>query len=109
MRPSAKAGVVVLGLVLAFVAAWVAVDLRQRATQGPDAQASAGMYAFGDLVLGVGVFGVLALIPAALALVWLRPVARFWSALVAGALLFALIGVLALAASVVAKASTNHW
>jgi hypothetical protein len=36
-------------------------------TQGSIAQASSGMYAFGDLILFIGVFGVLALIPTGLA------------------------------------------
>jgi hypothetical protein len=108
-RPSAKVGIVFLGLVLALVVAWVAVFLRQLATQGPAAQASAGMYAFGDLMLGVAVFGVLAVVPIALALYWLRPVALFWSALLWGALLFALTGIGALAANHWATPSTGSW
>jgi len=36
-------------------------------TQGPIAQASSGMYAFGDLLLFIVIFGVLALIPTGLA------------------------------------------
>lgn len=59
------------------------------------------MYGFGDLLLGVAVFGVLALAPVGLALYWLRPVARFWSVLQWGAIIFALTGFLAVA--------VNHW
>jgi len=109
LRLPAKIGAVALGLVVAFAVAWIAVEVRQRTTQGPDAQASAGMYAFGDLLLGVAVFGVIALLPLALGLYWLRPVARFWSALVGGALLFAMTGILALAAGLIAGGSTSSW
>src|SRR5262249_3867090 len=42
---------------------------------------SSGMYAFGDAFIFVVVFGVIALIPTALALYWLRPYRRFWLAL----------------------------
>ncbi len=109
LRLSTRIGCIFLGLVVALAVAWIAVELRQRATQGPDALASSGMYAFGDLVLGVGVFGVLALVPMALTLYWLRPVARFWSALQWGAILFALTGCLAVAASIWALQSRSAW
>ncbi|HVT72406.1 MAG TPA: hypothetical protein VHD61_04665 [Lacunisphaera sp.] len=79
LRPASKIGLVTLGLVVAWAAAWCAMEIRQHLTNGPEAQASSGMYAFGDLVLGVGVFAVIALLPLALALFWLRPMARFWS------------------------------
>ncbi|HZJ23657.1 MAG TPA: hypothetical protein VFD54_10130 [Anaerolineales bacterium] len=42
-------------------------DTWQQFTQDAAAQASAGRYAGGDLLLYMGVFGVLALIPTALA------------------------------------------
>jgi hypothetical protein len=109
LRPATKVSIVFLGLIVAAAIAWAAVVLHQRLTDDPDAQASSGMYALGDLVLGVAVFGVLALVPIALALYWLRPVARFWSALLGGAMLFAVTGFVALAASVWTNPSTNHW
>jgi hypothetical protein len=109
LRPSAKAGIVVGGFAAAFAVAWVAVEIRQRLTQGPEAQASAGMYAFGDLVLGVFVFGVLALVPLGLALYWLRPVAHFWTNLTRGAVLFALTGPLALIVSGWLRQSAGNW
>ena len=87
-HPTARAGIVFVGLVVAFAAAWVAVEVRQRLTQGPAAQASSGMDAAGDLMLGVAVFGLLALVPVGLGLFWLRSVAWFWPLLTGSALLF---------------------
>jgi hypothetical protein len=109
LRLSAKIGIVIALLMLALGIAFSAVVLREHLTQGPDALASSGMYAFGDLVLGVAVFWVLALLPASLTLYWLRPVARFWSVLALSALLFALTGVAAVAANAWASDATNHW
>lgn len=109
MRVLTKVAAVFVGLVLAFAAAWIAVDVRQRAPQGPEAQASAGMYAFGDLVLGVTVFGGVALVPLALGLYWLRAVDKFWSALTWGAMLFALTGLVALAANMWNQSSSSSW
>ena len=109
LRPSAKAGIVAGGFAAALVVAWVAVDIRQRLTQGPEAQASAGMYAFGDLMMGVAVFGLLSLLPLALGLYWLRSHAPFWSAFARGAVLFALTGPLALVVSGWLSQSAGNW
>ena len=81
MRPALKAGLVAAGYLGAFFIASAAVALRVASTSGPVAQASSGMYAFGDAVLFVAVFGLLALVPTAAALYWLRPYRRFWIAL----------------------------
>jgi hypothetical protein len=108
-RPAAKIGIVFLGLVVAFAAPWAAVAIRQHFTQGPDSQASSGMYAFGDFALGVAVFGLLALVPIGLALYWLRPVVWFWSALAGAAMLFAFTGLAALTATILALESRNSW
>ena len=62
------------------------VYIRQLDTQGPDAQASAGMYAFGDFMLFVAVFGIAALLPTGLGLYYLRPVRFFWTFLAIAAL-----------------------
>jgi hypothetical protein len=63
----AKFGLVLGGYVAACFFAGGFVYVYQLFTQDASAQASAGMYAFGDLFLFVGVFGVLALIPTGLA------------------------------------------
>jgi hypothetical protein len=67
----AKLGLVIGGYVAACLIASGVVYVWELFTQGPIAQASSGMYAFGDLLLFIGIFGVLALIPTGLALYFL--------------------------------------
>jgi len=62
-----KVGLVIGGYVVACLIASAVVYVWELFTQGPIAQASSGMYAFGDLLLFIGVFGGLALIPTGLA------------------------------------------
>jgi len=109
LRTPAKIGIVFTGLVLACAIAWVAVELRQLVTPAALVQGSPGMYAFGDTLVGVAVFGVVALVPLALALYWLRPVVLFWSVLVAGATMWALTGIAALAVNIWAGSTGNWW
>src|SRR5690242_1891330 len=63
MRGYAKAGIVIGGYVLAFAIASAAVALHMATTNQADASAASGMYAFGDTILFVAVFGVVALVP----------------------------------------------
>lgn len=63
-----KIAVVAGGYIAAFLVAATAVAIRIANTSGPDAQASSGMYAFGDALLFVAVFGVSALGPTGAAL-----------------------------------------
>ena len=80
----------------AFATALIALDQRLRATaHSPDVQASGGMHAFGDGLLFLFVFGLVALLPTALALYYLRPARKFWSALSLGALAVASTGLAA--------------
>lgn len=81
LKPFLKLAVVVGGYIAAFLVASVAVAIRLANTSGPDAQASSGMYAFGDAVLFVAVFGVSALVPTGAALLFLRPYRYFWTVL----------------------------
>ena len=62
-----KVGLVIGGYVAACLIASAVVYVWELFTQDPIAQASSGMYAFGDLLLFIGVFGGLALIPTGLA------------------------------------------
>ncbi len=78
MRPALKIGMVAGGYAGAFLIASAVVAIRVAGTSGPDAQASSGMYAFGDAFLFIAVFGLLALLPTAAALYFLRPSRRFW-------------------------------
>ena len=68
MSRLAKLGLVIGGYLAACLIALGAVYVNQLFTQDEVAsQASAGMYAFGDFILFIGVFVVLALIPTGLA------------------------------------------
>ena len=66
-----KLGLVIGGYVVACLIASAVVYVWQLSTQNAAAQASAGMYAGGDFLLLIGVFGVLALFPTGLALFFL--------------------------------------
>jgi hypothetical protein len=66
-----KLGLVIGGYVGACLITSAVVYIWQLSTQDAAAQASAGMYAGGDLLLFIGVFGVLALFPTGLALYFL--------------------------------------
>ena len=64
-------GLVIVGYVAACLVASGVAYVWDQFTQGSVAQASSGMYAFGDLLLFIGVFSVLALIPTGLAVYFL--------------------------------------
>ena len=76
-----KIGVVTAGYVAAFLLASGVVAIRVASTSGPAAQAESGMYAAGDAMLFVAVFGVAALVPTGAALFFLRSYRRFWTVL----------------------------
>jgi hypothetical protein len=67
----AKLGLVIGGYLGACLLAGAVVYIWQLSTQGAAAQASAGMYAGGDVLLFVAAFGVLALIPTGLVVYFL--------------------------------------
>ncbi|MBI5248978.1 MAG: hypothetical protein HY912_05735 [Desulfomonile tiedjei] len=99
-------GAVLAGYLTAFLLASGAVHYQQLQTLGdPQAQASSGMYAFGDAILFMFVFGVVALFPTGLALYFLRPFRSFWTALSIASLALAVTGMVA--ASVIALASSQ--
>jgi hypothetical protein len=81
MKPILKVAVVAVGYFAAFLVASAAVGIRLANTSGPDGQASSGMYAFGDALLFVAAFGVVALVPTGAALFFLRPYRHFWQVL----------------------------
>ena len=70
MKQFIKPGIVLAGYIIAFLLASEAVAIRIANTSGPDADASAGMYAFGDGLLFLAVFGTAALLPTGLAMVF---------------------------------------
>ena len=71
-----KVGLVIAGYVAACFLASGVVYVDRLFTSTAVTQASSGMYAFGDLLLFVGMFGVLALLPTGLALYFLIRVFR---------------------------------
>jgi len=106
MRPALRVGLVAAGYVGAFLIASMAVAIRVANTNGPDALASSGMYAFGDSFLFIMVFGLLALVPTAAALYFLRAYAGLWVALSAIGLSVALTGAAAVVLFVIGRHAT---
>jgi len=98
-----KVGMVAVGYIAAFLVASAAVAIRLANTSGPDAQAASGMYAFGDVVLFVAVFGVAALVPTGAALFFLRPYRPFWTVISAFGLSIAVTGLAAVAAFAIGR------
>ncbi len=94
------------GYIAAFLVAAAAVAIRVASTSGPDAQASSGMYAFGDAVLFAAIFGVCALVPTGAALFFLRPYRRVWTVLAAMGLAVAVTGVAAVILYAVGRHAT---
>lgn len=103
MRPAVKVSLVVAGYVVAFLIAFAVVAVYVAATSGPDRQASAGMFAFGDSLLFLGVFGVAAVPAIGASLFFLRPYRSFWLALSVAALAIAATGVAAVVDYVAAR------
>lgn len=95
MKTPAKIGLVAVGYVAAILVATAAVAIRTALTPAAVEQASSGMYAFGDSLLFIGVFSVVALIPTGMALFFLRPYRRFWQIVSGLALAVAVTGVAA--------------
>jgi hypothetical protein len=95
MKPLVKSTLVAGGYMAAFLMASAAVAIHEANTNGPDAQAASGMYAFGDALLFVAIFGVSALVPTGAALFFLRPYRSFWTVLSALGLAVAVTGVAA--------------
>ncbi len=105
VKPSWKLGVIGGGYIAALLVASAAVGIRLAFTSGPDAQASSGMYAFGDLLLFVAVFAMAALPPTGAALFFLRPYRRVWTLLSACSLGAAVTGLAAVALFAVGRSA----
>jgi len=96
VKPAAKVTLILVGYVLAILVAFAVVSIYVSVTSGPERQASSGMYAFGDSLLFLAVFGFAAIPATCVTLFFLRGVQRFWPALSVTALLIAASGVAAL-------------
>ena len=97
MTTLAKVSTVVAGYVVALLIAYGVVAIHVASTNGPDRQGASGMYAFGDSLFFLAVFGATALLPTGLGLFFLRSHEPFWRVLspaslaIAGTALIALI------------------
>jgi len=96
MRTSLKLGIVGIGYTLAFLLSIAVVWVHVLLTSGPVAQASSGMYAFGDVMLFGAVFCTAALPPTAAVLFFLRHERVFWGVLASAGVVVAFTGVLAM-------------
>jgi hypothetical protein len=107
MRPSVKIGLVSAGYVFALLIAFGVEAIYVAVTSGPDRQLYGGMYAFGDSLLFLAVFGVASVPPTAAAFFFLRPYRAFWLAFSAAALALAATGLGACLAYVAARAADS--
>ena len=108
MRPSAKAGIVVAGYVVAVAVASLVLRVYIASTSGPDRQTYGGMYAFGDSLLFLGVAGVTAIPATGAALFFLRVHKGFWRLLSIGGLATATTAILAAALFLMMRSATSH-
>jgi hypothetical protein len=77
-KPIVRVAVVGGGYLAAVLIASAAVAINVAGTSGPDRQGASGMYAFGDSMLFLGVFGIAAIPPTGAALYFLRSWRGFW-------------------------------
>ena len=89
MRPTAKVGLVGAGYLGAFAIASAVLAVYIAATSGPDRQTYGVMFAFGDDLLFLAVFGVVGVAPTGAALFFLRPYRSFWRTLSVSAVVVA--------------------
>src|SRR6185369_14182295 len=89
----------------ALVVASVAVGIYIAATSGPDRQDYAGMFAFGDFILFLAVFGLAAVPASGAALFFLRPNRSFWRVASVVALAIATTGIAALASYLLSQST----
>lgn len=105
-----KVALVVAGYVGAVTIAIAVVYIYVLATDGPERQASDGMYAFGDSLVFLAALGVASLPATGTALVFLRGCRFFWLALSAAGAAWAAAGGLALFALLAAPAAApGSW
>jgi hypothetical protein len=105
VNKSVKIGIIVVGYILACVGAYVATYIQELTTRGTDAQASQGMFAFGQSILFLFVFGGLALIPTVLAFYFLRSSEKFWNGFAALCLAFSITGLIVVIANALMNAN----
>jgi hypothetical protein len=107
MRAAAKLGLVGGGYAGALAIAGAVVWLYVALTSHVDRVAQSGMTAFGDGLVFLAAFGVLAVAPTAAALYFLRPYPAFWRALSTAAVTLAASAVVSAAAYVAMRAQID--
>src|SRR5215831_15644399 len=111
MKAPAKIGLVFAGYVAAVLVAYGVLAIYTAATSGPDRQTYGGMYAFGDGLLFLAVFGAAAVPATGAGLYFMRPHRTFWLVLRVLALAVAgtaVAAVLAFVAGRGGKPSADH-
>ncbi len=103
-----KIGIVVAGYVVALLGARIALYIYRLVTPGTDAQASAGMSAFGDTILFLEVFTILAFVPTVLAFYFLRSSERFWNGFATLCLAYSLTGLAVVVANALINANGGY-
>src|SRR5678815_4601497 len=99
MTRGSKCGWVIGGYAAAVVAAMVAAWLYDVRAAALPYDTSGGMYAGGQMLQSLGAFLVVALVPTLLGLWFLRGHERFWNAVAVASLAFAVIGLVAVLAT----------
>ena len=108
MKKPIKIGIVIGGYIFALAGAFAATYIQELSTRGTDAQASQGMFAFGQTILFLLVFGGLALIPTVLAFYFLRSSVKFWNGCAVLCLVFSIIGLIIVIANALMNANVLH-
>jgi hypothetical protein len=103
-----KIGIVIAGYIFAVAGASAATYIQELSTRGTDAQASQGMFAFGQTMLFLLVFGGLALIPTVLAFYFLRSSVKFWNGFAVLCLAFSILGLIVVFANAMMNANLLH-
>jgi hypothetical protein len=105
MRTCGKIGLVAAGYVGALLVACAAVAIYIAFTNGPARDASSGMYAFGDSLVFLAVFGLAAVPATSAAFFFLRPHRWFWQVL---SVLALVVAATAVAASILYAVGRNR-
>ena len=109
MKPLGKVGIILGGYAAAFLLALGIVAGVSAFRDPAIANASSGMYAFGDSLMFLGVFGITSVPPTGYALYTLRASRAFWNVFSVFALAIAATGVAAIVPALTAGANENTW
>ncbi len=108
IRARTKFAIVCAGYGLAIVAGCAASFMYNARMAEQPYDTSGGMYAFGELLTGLGMFLLVAAVPTFLAVWFLRQNARLWHWIAVGSFAFAVVGLLAVLMPLVVRGNPNH-